>query len=105
MIFLWREANEDTCTKKNPYTEEFIMACDEFHNKYGVLGERLQTQEELEIYKRGGGMRAHSMRELPEYQEIDHKYFEEERKIDIYRSECKDEAIDLLKEHFYALWD
>lgn len=33
------------------------------------------------------------------------KYFEESHRIDEYRCRCKDEALDLLKEHFYALWD
>lgn len=45
------------------------------------------------------------MSEVPEYKEISDKYFEESHRIDEYRCRCKDEALDLLKEHFYALWD
>ena len=66
----------------------------------------MQTEAELEANrKRGGGGTVHFMDELLEYKEISDKYFEEERKIEEYRGKCKDEAMDLLKEHFYALWD
>lgn len=106
MIFLWRESNEDLCSKENSYEEEYWMADKEFEEKYGQWGEKLQTKEELEeIRKRGGGRILHTMEEVPEYKEIYDKYFDEEQKIEEYRRRCKDEAIDLLKEHFYALWD
>lgn len=106
MIFLWREADEDTCSRKNPYEAEYHKLSEEFRNKYGLLGEKLQTEEELEANrKRGGGGTVHFMDELPEYKEISNRYFEEEYKIEAYRSGCKDEALDLLKEYFYALWD
>ena len=56
MIFLWRESREETCSRKNPFEEEYDKAFDEFHEKYGVLGEKLQTEAELEENrKRGGG--------------------------------------------------
>ena len=106
MIFLWREADEDTCMRKNPYDEEYYKAHEEFEEKYGFWGEKLQTEEELEANRKcGGGGTIHFMNELPEYKEISEKYFEEERRIEEYRRKCKDEAFDLLKEHFYALWD
>ncbi len=73
--------------------------CSEF------LGEKLQTEDELEENrKRGGGSTVHFMNELPEYEEIYEKYYGEERKLEAYRAECKDEALDLLKEYFYSLW-
>jgi len=106
MIFLWKESNEETCTRENPYEEEHTKAFREFHDKYGFLGEKLQTEEELEENrKRGGGGTVHFMGELPEYKEIDEKYSEEQRIIADYREDCKNKAIDLLKEHFFALWD
>ena len=68
----------------------------------GFWGEKLQTEVELEENrKRGGGGTIHFMRELPEYKNISDKYFEEERKLEEYKSKCKDTAFDLLKEHFY----
>ena len=106
MIFLWREADENTCTRKNSYEVEYDRASAEFHEKYGFWGENLQTEAELEENrKRGGGGTMHFMDELPEYKEISNKYHEESRKLEQYRRECKDEAFDLMKEHFYALWD
>lgn len=106
MIFLWRESNEYTCAKRNPYEEEHSKAHKEFIEKFGLLGEKLQTEEELEKNrKRGGGGTIHFMEELPEYKEISDKYLEEERKLDEYRNKSKDEAMDLLKEYFFNLWD
>ena len=106
MIFLWRESDEDTCTRKNSYEEEYDRASAEFREKYGLLGEKLQTEEELEENRiRGGGCTMHFMSELAEYKEISDKYNAEELELDTYRLGCKNEAMDLLKEHFYALWD
>ncbi len=106
MIFLWRESNEDTCTMKNPYEEEHSKAHEEFIEKYGLLGEKLQTEEELaENQKRGGGGTVHFMDELLEYKEISDKYLEEERKLEKYRNESKDKAMDMLKQYFFSLWD
>ena len=106
MIFLWRESREETCSLKNPYEEEYDKAFDEFHEKYGVFGEKLQTEAELEENrKRGGGGTVHFMDELPEYKELYGEYRIEERKLEKYREQCKNEAFDMLKEHFYALWD
>lgn len=106
MIFLWRESEEETCGRKNPYDKEYDAASKEFDDKYGFLGEKLQTEAELEKNrKRGGGGTVHFMNELPEYQEIYEKHYAEERKLAAYRAECKDKALDLLKEYFYSLWD
>ena len=106
MIFLWRETDEETCSKKNSYEEEYMKALDEFRDKYGLLGKKLQTPEELEANrKRGGGGTVHFMSELPEYKEISEKYMDEEKMLEQYRIACKDEVMDLMKEHFFALWD
>lgn len=32
------------------------------------------------------------------------RHYTEEHKLEAYRAECKDEALDLLKEYFYSLW-
>lgn len=106
MIFLWKETCEDTCSKKNPYKDEHSKAHSEFTEKYGFWGEKLQTEKELEEnHKRGGGYTVHFMDELPEYKEISDIYYEEERKLEQYRDKCKDEALDMMKEYFFSLWD
>lgn len=95
MIFLWREAEKDTCSQKNPFDEAHSKAMDEFTERFGLFGNKLQTEKELEENrKRGGGGTIHFMDELPEYKEISDKYREEEKRLEEYRRKCKDEAID-----------
>lgn len=105
MIYLWRESDEETCTKKNPYEQQYSEAFEEFEEKYGLLGERLQTKEELEDGKNKHMRTMHFMSEVPEYEDIDRKYHLSERELDQYREKCKDAAIEMLKEYFYDLWD
>ena len=45
------------------------------------------------------------MDELPAYKEIYDKYHEEESRIEKYREKSQGEALDMLKEYFYYLWD
>ena len=105
MIFLWHESDEEMCSKKNPYEEEHLRAFIEFEEKYGLLGEGLMTEEEKGEQARSGNRTLHFMNETSEYKDLDEKYMEESKKLDKYRSDCKDEAIDMLKEYFYCLWD
>lgn len=106
MIFLWNEMDEDKCSKKNPYEEEHTAAFSEFMDIYGIFGEKLQTEEELEANRRrGGGGTVHLMSEVPKYKDIDERYRTESIKLENYRNECKNEAFDLLKKYFYSLWD
>ena len=75
-----------TCSEKNPYEDEHSKAFDEFHNKYGLFGSKLQTEKELEENKkRGGGGTVHFMNELPEYRKISEKYDEEQKRLEEYR--------------------
>ena len=88
------------------YEAEYDKASDEFYKKYGYFGFKLQTEEELEANKkRGGGGTVHFMDELPEYKEIHDLHRAEERKLEEYREQCKNEALDMLKEYFFSLWD
>lgn len=77
----------------------------EFIEKYGTFGEKLQTEVEQKRTCETGARRVHYMDELPEYKEIYDKHYEEEQKIKKYREQSKDEALDMLKEYFYYLWD
>ena len=100
MAFLLREAYEDTCSRKNPYEEEYHKARAEFVTKYGDFGEKLLTKEDKEYAKKTGGRRAYFMNDLPEYTEIHNKYFEEEGKIYEYREECQREALSMFVKWF-----
>ena len=51
MIFLFHEANQDTCSKRNPYEIEYSAAFEEFSKKYGSFGEKLRTPDEIECDK------------------------------------------------------
>ena len=103
MVFLLREVNEDTCSKKNPYEEEYYKAREEFTTKYGDFGEKLLTKEDKEHAKKTGSCRAYFMYELPEYTEIHNKYFEEEGKIYEYREACQREGLEMFVNWFSYL--
>ena len=105
MIFLFREANEETCRKKNPYEEQYEKCSDEFIKKYGFFGEKLKTKEEMEEEKEKRYKRWYTLGDVPEYQNIQNKYLKEEQKIDQYRNECKNKGLELFSKWFWSLWD
>ncbi len=105
MIFLFREANGETCTRKNKYEEKHQAASDEFQKKYGYFGDGLKTEEEKEIEKKNGSYRWYMLGDVPEYKEISDLYIAEEREIEKYRNECKDKGIEMFKTWFWQLWD
>ena len=104
MLFLLREANEDTCSKANPYEEEYHRVSEDFCKKYGEWGEKLLTEEEKETAKKSGSHPIYLPSHLPEYKEIIELYLEEERKISDYQAQCKDKAIEMFSKWFYSLW-
>ncbi len=104
MIFLFREANEETCTRENPYEKEYWRASDEFTRKYGFFGEGLKNKEEKKKEKEEGWYRMYMPGDLPEYKDISDKHTDEHRKIREYQNACKDKGLDLFKEWFSDLW-
>lgn len=105
MIFLWREASEETCSKKNRYEAKYWSCHREFEKKYGLFGCKLMTEEEKKANRAGKGTTAHFMDELPEYRLISKRYFQAEERLRRYRDECKNEAMEMLKKYFWTLWD
>lgn len=101
MIFLLREADEDTCTRKNPLEEERDRIYREFEETYGLFGKKLQTEAE----RISANYTMHFPSELPEYAETMERYWEEDRKLEDYRDECKNQALGLFTKWFWALWD
>ena len=104
MIFLLREANEDACSKVNPYEEEYHRVSEEFRDKYGEWGEKLLTEEEKAKAKKSGSHPIYLPSHLPEYKEIIELYLEEEHKISEYQVQCKDKALEMFSKWFYSLW-
>lgn len=80
MIFLWHEANEETCTQGNPFKIDKDKVYKVFRDVQLMAG-------------------------LPKYKSHFKNYFEAERALERYRKECKDKALELLKEYWYDLWD
>ncbi len=101
MIFLFREMNEETCSRKNIYEEEHDRVHNEFEKKYGMFGEKLES----EASQKSENRRIHFPGELQEYKEIEEKYYDYEKELDSYREACKDKAFALFSKWFYALWD
>ena len=65
----------------------------------------MRSEEDIEHEKNTGCRIIYGLTKAPEYQEIWDKYSQEQQDIEAYRHECKDQAFDLMKEHFYNLWD
>ncbi len=103
LTFLLREANEDTCSKVNPYDEEYNSMLKEFRAKYGEWGEKLLTDEEKAEAKKTGSQPVYLPHQMPEYKEICELHSEEERKLNAYREHCKNEALELFSKWFYSL--
>ena len=95
MVFLFRKADESACQKKNPCEDEYTKMLEEFAQKYGHFGEKLETVEEKEERMRTGAHVVHCPSELPEYVDIAERYHAEE----------KEEAFQLFSEWFFHLWD
>ena len=64
MEFLFREANEETCHRKNPYEEAYDQAREAFTRKYGMFGEKLKTEEEKEQEKDKGYYCVHTTSDM-----------------------------------------
>ena len=105
MVFLFRKADESACQKKNPCEDEYTKMLEEFAQKYGHFGEKLETVEEKEERMRTGAHVVHCPSELPEYVDIAETYHAEEKKLEEYRNQYKEEAFQLFSEWFFHLWD
>lgn len=105
MISLWRESVEETCSRKNKYEDEYEKVLEDFEKKYGMLGEKILTEDDVARIKAGKGRRVYTINDMPEYADFCRRYSEEAKLIKAYRKKCKDEAMDMLKKYFYHLWD
>lgn len=105
MEFLFREANEETCRRKNPYEEEHDQAQQEFDEKYGIFGEKLKTEEEKAEERKKHSGRIYMLDDVPEYVEISNKWLAAERELREYREECLKKGMALMTKYFWNLWD
>ena len=105
MIFLFNEANEETCSRKNKYEEKYNKAQAGFEAKYGLFGEKLKSEEDKEREKDTSSHIVYMLEDAPEYKEISDLYFDEYKAIEEYRDECKNKAFALFAKWFWHLWD
>lgn len=109
MAFLADEMNEETCSMKNPFEKECTRINRAFTKKYGVNGEKLQTEEEKAAAEKTGSHRWYGPEDDPihgdEYKKVSDQYFDYERKISDYMEECKNEFFRLFNKYFWDLWD
>lgn len=95
MISLFGEANEASCSRNNPFEEDYMKAFSDVQDR---------TRNESEAHT-GVGTRVHFPDEYPEYKELAEKYIATEKELRQYRLNCKDEAFQLFSKWFYDLWD
>ena len=105
MEFLFREANEETCRRKNPYQDAHNEAMAAFTRQYGMFGEKLKTKEEKEQEKKKGFSRMYTMSDVPEYKEISDQWLAAENELTTYRDRCMKEGMKLFARYFWNLWD
>ena len=106
MEFLFREANEDTCKRKNPYKEEYDAAWEAFTKEYGARGEKLKTEKDLAEEIAYGWHHVYGMSDVKGYYaDINAKYIEENAAIAEYRHECLKKGMKLFTKYFWHLWD
>ena len=109
MVFLLNEMDEDTCSRQNPYADEWWFFHERFKEKYPKGGDELKTKEELAEERITGSKRLVWPSEDPEfgeeYEKISEKRYDYERELEEYRENCKDEFMDLFKKYFRNLWD
>ncbi len=105
MILSFREANEDTCQCKNPYDAEWHKACEEFEQKYGFWGEKLQTEEDILEEKKSGNHRMYLPHDVPKYKEISEKHLAASHELAEYQHKCKNKGMELFNKWFWDLWD
>ena len=105
MEFLFREANEDTCRKKNPYEEEYDLKQEAFTAKYGMFGEKLKTEEDLAKEKKEHTYRLYTISNVPEYAELSKKWLVTKTELREYRDQCLKQGMALMTKYFRNLWD
>jgi hypothetical protein len=92
MIFCFQEMNEDTCSMKNEYEDEYDKQARPF-------GKELTTEEIGE-----DGQKRWRLNLAEVEPELERKYFERLREIGDYREKMKNEGLELFGKYFHYLW-
>ncbi len=98
MAFLFREANEDTCQKKNPYDEEYTVVLDKFINHFGFNGKWVKRKDGTRVF-------IQSLSDIPKYRGLYENYHKVEKELCEYRRNCLKKALSMFVKYFNDLWD
>lgn len=98
MAFLFREANEETCQKKNPYDEEYTVVLHKFIKHFGFNGKWVKKKDGTRVFIR-------NLSDIPKYRKLDENYHKVENELCEYRSDCLKKAMSMFAEYFNDLWD
>lgn len=98
MAFLFREANEETCQRKNPYDEQYHIVFHKFLKRFGFNGKWVKKKDGTRIF-------ISSLSDIPKYKELDENYHKAEKELWEYREDCRKKALSMFSEYFNNLWD
>lgn len=98
MAFLFREANEETCQRKNPYDEEYTVVLDKFVNRFGFNGKWVKKKDGTRVF-------IHNLCDIPKYRKLYENYHKVENELYEYRRDCLKKAMSMFAEYFNDLWD
>ena len=93
MIFLLGEMDEVSCSQQNPYADAYFEAVQK------LMESPVEHADGSRTY------RYPDLKEYPEYRELHENYHAEEKRLNQYRLDCKQEFFELFEKHFYDLWD
>ena len=96
----FRDADEDTCSLKNPYDDEWSQAYDRFTEEYGIFGEKLEKEA---LQRKDPSIQMHFPNEFPQWKDIMDKHREKEVEIVRFRQKSLDEAMELFHKWFWKL--
>lgn len=97
MAFLFREANEETCTKTNPYDEKYHFALYKFKERFGENGKWVKKKDGTRVF-------IQSLSDIPKYKALKEKYEKAENDLREYRQSCLKKAMSMFAEYFNNLW-
>jgi hypothetical protein len=90
IAYLFNECREDTCTHKKRYEDEYLKASEDNKDKLINKDEKGNTIHHLLSY-------------LPEYKDLENKWWKENQRIEAYQEKCKNEAFSLMSKWFNRL--
>lgn len=108
IAFCLQQSNEEITEIPNEYSEEYDRQI--WGNRLDDLDKKsvkdwLNSIFKVKEYDEKGKPKTYELVTNEPDKEIEEKYYQREKEIFQYREKMKDEAFDLIKKYFYALWD